>query len=165
MGGGGNKLLRCLSKYTFSGEWLYCYGIQGHVSFMQHRPDSRHAPSEWDTSLQYNGVSYWLGADLESALQQYIVFRLWPNQCTVNLKFLHNSRDHMSVYDHMSYTELSYNKSQTVNKGLCFRHLQTHLFFHRICGILFQIPPKCVPQCQIIYAIRPRWINSCWWEF
>ena len=30
--------------------------------------DSRLAPSQWDTSLQSNAVSHWLGANLESAL-------------------------------------------------------------------------------------------------
>ena len=32
------------------------------------RADSRFAPSQWDTSLQSNAVSHWLGANLESAL-------------------------------------------------------------------------------------------------
>ena len=35
------------------------------------RADSRFAPSQWETSLQSNAVSHWLGANLESAL--YIV--------------------------------------------------------------------------------------------
>ena len=30
--------------------------------------DSRFAPRQWETSLQSNGVSHWLGAYLESAL-------------------------------------------------------------------------------------------------
>ena len=30
--------------------------------------DSRFVPSQWETSLQSNGVSHWLGANLESAL-------------------------------------------------------------------------------------------------
>ena len=39
------------------------------------RVDSRFAPSQWETSLQNNTVSYWLGANLESALPctQYII--------------------------------------------------------------------------------------------
>ena len=32
------------------------------------RADSRFAPSQWDTLLQSNAVSHWLGANLESAL-------------------------------------------------------------------------------------------------
>ena len=32
------------------------------------RADSRLAPSQWETSLQSNTVSHWLGANLESAL-------------------------------------------------------------------------------------------------
>ena len=33
-----------------------------------HRADSRLAPSQWETSLQSNVVSHWLGAKLESSL-------------------------------------------------------------------------------------------------
>ena len=32
------------------------------------RADSRLAPSQWETSLQSNGISHWLGVNLESAL-------------------------------------------------------------------------------------------------
>ena len=35
------------------------------------RADSRFAPSQWETSLQSNAVSHWLGANLESALYTY----------------------------------------------------------------------------------------------
>ena len=35
------------------------------------RADSRLAPSQWETSLQSNAVSYWLGANLESALNVF----------------------------------------------------------------------------------------------
>ena len=36
------------------------------------RTDSRFAPSQWETSLQSNAVSHWLGANLESALDMVI---------------------------------------------------------------------------------------------
>ena len=36
---------------------------------IQHRADSGYAPSQWEISLQSNSVSHWLGANLESALQ------------------------------------------------------------------------------------------------
>ena len=39
-----------------------------------HRVDSRLAPSQWDTALQSNAVSHWLGANLEAAL---------PPACTI----------------------------------------------------------------------------------
>ena len=35
-----------------------------------HRTSSRFAPSQWETPLQSNAVSHWLGANLESALTQ-----------------------------------------------------------------------------------------------
>ena len=34
---------------------------------MEVRADSRLSPSQWETSLQSNAVSHWLGANLESA--------------------------------------------------------------------------------------------------
>ena len=53
------------------------------------RADSRLAPSQWETSLQCNAVSHWLGANLESALcvffsiQYPIVFsRTWAQVWT-----------------------------------------------------------------------------------
>ena len=38
---------------------------------MPHGRVYRLAPSQWETSLQSNGVSHWLGANLESALSTY----------------------------------------------------------------------------------------------
>ena len=38
------------------------------VGELCHTADSRLAPSQWETSLQRNAVSHWLGANLESAL-------------------------------------------------------------------------------------------------
>ena len=39
---------------------------------LEDRADSRLAPSQWETALQSNAVSYWLGANLESALRRWI---------------------------------------------------------------------------------------------
>ena len=36
---------------------------------MENRTDPRFAPSQWETLLQSNAVSHWLGANLESALE------------------------------------------------------------------------------------------------
>ena len=44
------------------------------------RADSRLAPSQWETSLQSNVISHWLGANLESVLYTaFIVVR--PQRC------------------------------------------------------------------------------------
>ena len=48
------------------------------------RADSRLAPSEWETSLQSNAISHWLGANLESALQAHIMSKKsteWVPRC------------------------------------------------------------------------------------
>ena len=39
-----------------------------HIMPHHARADSRFAPSQWETSLQSNAVSHWLGTNLESAL-------------------------------------------------------------------------------------------------
>ena len=51
--------------------------------YTQCRADSRFAPSQWETSLQSNAVSHWLGASLESALQFHqprLVIRTFHHQ-------------------------------------------------------------------------------------
>ena len=45
--------------------------------------DSRFAPSQWETSLQGNAVSHWLGANLESAL--YLLWNRPPVMATDSL--------------------------------------------------------------------------------
>ena len=42
-------------------------------SSLLHKADSRLAPSQWETSLQSNAVSHWLGANLGSALLHMIL--------------------------------------------------------------------------------------------
>ena len=46
------------------------------------RADSRFAPGQWETSLQSNAVSHWLGANLESALYKsywwWMGEAIWP---------------------------------------------------------------------------------------
>ena len=37
------------------------------------RADSRFVPSQWETSLQSNAVSHWLGTNLESALRMILI--------------------------------------------------------------------------------------------
>ena len=58
--------------------WSYCHLALSHRLFMSlkwlphnHRADSGLAPSQWETSLQSNTISHWLGANLESALNHY----------------------------------------------------------------------------------------------
>ena len=52
-----------------------------------YRADSRCVPSQWETSLQSNAVSYWLSGELESALaycllfQTYLLWKCVKNNC------------------------------------------------------------------------------------
>ena len=48
--------------------WFLFHSI-GSVICYQYRADSRFAPGQWETALLCNGVSHWLGANLESSLQ------------------------------------------------------------------------------------------------
>ena len=53
-------------------------------------PDSRLEPSQWETSLQSNAVSHWLGANLESALahgsRQVFVHNLLCPLCHIRVR-------------------------------------------------------------------------------
>ena len=44
------------------------FGIRGETSTSRYTADSRSAPSQWETPLQSNAVSHWLGTNLESIL-------------------------------------------------------------------------------------------------
>ena len=52
--------------------WFHKWLIVRKIHHHECRADSRLAPSQWETSLQSNAVSHWLGANLESALW------VWP---------------------------------------------------------------------------------------
>ena len=47
----------------------------------KYRTDSRFAPSQWETALQSNDFSHWLGANLESALETYFPTRAGYKFC------------------------------------------------------------------------------------
>ena len=61
------------------------------------RADPRLAPSQWETSLQSNAVSHWLGANLESALsllqssslstRRFYVISFWQSMYTQPVRF------------------------------------------------------------------------------
>ena len=62
------------------------------------KADSRFAPSQWETALLCNDVSYWLGASLESAL--------WPDGAGGNRQFILATTEVLFIalsYSHMSY--------------------------------------------------------------
>ena len=48
-------------------QYSSCFDVHV-IRWCHNRADSRLAPSQWETSLQSNAVSHWLGANLESAL-------------------------------------------------------------------------------------------------
>ena len=58
--------------------------LQSHILLFNTRADFRLETSQWETSLQCNGVSLWLGVNLESAQNSMtvifdhgILYRLW----------------------------------------------------------------------------------------
>ena len=55
--------------------WLM--GVKSNLTALQFRADSRLAPSQWETLLQCNTVSHWLGANLESTLYLIMTAPLW----------------------------------------------------------------------------------------
>ena len=65
------KVLQWFCKIS---ELISCYD-----EYSIHRADSRLAPSQREMSLQSNGISHWLGANLKSALR-YHSSSLWHTQ-------------------------------------------------------------------------------------
>ena len=59
-------LCPCLFHLHFVSLWIIVAGTRWYC-----RADSRFVPSQWETSLQSNDVSHWLGVSLESALVLY----------------------------------------------------------------------------------------------
>ena len=66
------------------------------------RADSRLAPSQWETPLQCNAVSHWLGANLESALWGYVI--TCPCHSRESGTQILNSRD-TNDYAHYRYQQ------------------------------------------------------------
>ena len=62
-------------KFTHEPNKSECF----HGCNMNFRADTRLAPSQWETSLQSNAVSDWLGANLESALTLQNVSLIHPS--------------------------------------------------------------------------------------
>ena len=58
----------CISISQLSLTLSICVGGADSLSGRTLRADSRLAPCQWETSLQSNAVSHWLGANLEAAL-------------------------------------------------------------------------------------------------
>ena len=56
-------------------QWFY-------IAMLYVRADSRFAPNQWETSLQSNDVSHWLGENLESAL--YVINHVLVSWCPCN---------------------------------------------------------------------------------
>ena len=75
--------------------WHHCNTQDGCFSkilttdWLAFRADSRFAPIQWETSLQSNGVSHWLGANLESALALWVTM-LMMGQKVIIKKYGHN---------------------------------------------------------------------------
>ena len=65
-----------------------------------HRADSRLAPSQWETSLQSNAVSHWLGANLESALA-YIRYHIFTNN-SIYLQYFQDFHHDVTTWKRLS---------------------------------------------------------------
>ena len=84
------------------------------------RADSRHVLSQWETSLQSNSLSHWLGPNLESALSCRLSSRdhlqLWCWLCMINRSlpfmgshFKYMCHQNMEDWNWMQLTMFDYN--------------------------------------------------------
>ena len=63
---------RTFKSYIVNYHCYYFPGVAWRHGISNNRADSTLAPSQWETSLQSNAVSHWLGANLESAMNYNI---------------------------------------------------------------------------------------------
>ena len=73
------------------------------------RADSRFAHSQWETSLQSNVVSHWLGANLESALSLNS-FKAVLVKCNLNKK-----AKHIALSIRITWVDLMSDSQHTIN--------------------------------------------------
>ena len=96
---------KCISKYRLENDghfvsasmcWILATVASSRVSDDRYKTDSRLAPSQWETSLQPNEVSHWLGTNLESALQVSDTPHNHCHRChlaiTCHIPYCHQSR-------------------------------------------------------------------------
>ena len=58
------------------GPWKSLSWITSTMAGLYHKPDSRFAPSQWETALLCNVILHWLGASLELALHYLTLFNV-----------------------------------------------------------------------------------------
>ena len=84
------------------------------IAAVLHRADSRHARSKWETSLQSNAVSHWLGANLGSAL---VILFSHLSTCNRSVEYVydyHNTIDkfHKSQNAPVPYPTMLYSEHE-----------------------------------------------------
>ena len=62
-----DNIFKCIFCIKIFVTFLFNMASLGHNEIIRYRADSRLVLSQWETSLQSNVVSHWLGANLESA--------------------------------------------------------------------------------------------------
>ena len=87
---------------------------------MHIRADSRFVPSRWETSLQCNAVSHWLGANLETAPYTYAFGYVWSLQYWKHIIFTGGGHDHIHQRDLFYWYTLSKVRASTGNYYVTF---------------------------------------------
>ena len=99
------------------------------------RADYRLKPSQWETSSQYNVVSHWLGANLESALIYYTSKRVhkFGNQLTLGVQNIFQKAIISSIYFLLKKTgtwnPCSWMKMEMLDTKLAFFNVVTSIGF------------------------------------
>ena len=87
------------------------------------RTDSRLAPSQWETSLQGNAVSHWLGANLESALRMVdLTTWSWGAEVNFNKTSDESEKSSEDTVIRNSSCQFDYISIHKYNNVWCFFH-------------------------------------------
>ena len=88
--------------HAIHNEWISVFLLETFVAnnmsssslgWIQIRDEYRFTPSQWETSLQSNAVSHWLGANLQSALQTPVMSGFLLIPVTKKWNIFYTARD------------------------------------------------------------------------
>ena len=149
-------------KFFFSNSFVLILDFSWHT-YHSIRADSRFATSQWETSLQSNTVSHWLGANLESTLVLFYKGKKMSSPCRIG-------SSNGSTLDHCSDTGINsvFNFKSTIHKHnfnppystLSFNKTGNTVSYqsYKICNsLLTSISPSILdPFHQYSFSIRRK---------
>ena len=127
-----------------------------------YRTDSRFAPSQWETALLCNGVSHWLGANLESA--NNLLPQLPPPPANMHTDRAFTEIKRSSIWqhwDHWWHCKLSLRQLTVLSMTTKWSQLRPFVFsVSRFCCGLVQMTPLTLGQWQYCSGVKEATLRN-----